>query len=690
MNSLFSKIQQYYYELLKVMVFIIAIALISWFSPKENIFKYEFQIGSPWKHNDLLAPFDFPILKTSEQIEKEKENLLSGFEPYFQFDTKAKEEGVKQLEENFIVLWKSRFDKESRRERDSLKNIKFLKKIYNYVEDKGIIRMEPVIETKSPDDKIKVIKDNVVNEVSLRDVFTIHSALDYAKNKISESKTPDSILFYNILSKALVQNIIYDEKKTEAAKQDLVSHISSSYGMMQKGEMIISKGELVTPEKYQVLISLKKMYEEEFGQSKRNVYVLLGIVLIISLLFLIEYLFIRFYKPGIYDELRYIVLILFSQVSIVLLSFYVFEDFPEYVYLVPYVILPMVLLAFVDFGTGIVVHLVTVMLIGFFAPNSFEFFYTQFAAGLIGVYSIGNWEHRFNIARTSFFTFITYLVVYISMLYTREGNLSGFSMNFVTLIAINSVLLFLAFPVVFLYEKIFGFVTNLTLLELSNTNNKILRELSIKAPGTFQHSLQVSNLASAALYAINGNALLAMTGALYHDIGKMKNPTYFTENQQSGYNPHDELTYEESARIIINHVINGIEMARKANIPEQIIDFIRTHHGTRKVGYFYRLEQRNNPGVEIDENKFKYHGPIPFSKETAVVMMADSVEAASRSIINPNEQKINDLVENIVDDLIADNQFANADITLKEITKVKKVLKKKLLDINHVRIAYPE
>jgi putative nucleotidyltransferase with HDIG domain len=417
---------------------------------------------------------------------------------------------------------------------------------------------------------------------------------------------------------------------------------------------------------------------------------LLGIVLLITLLFLIQYLFIRIFKPDIYDELRYINLILVSQVGMVLLSFYVFTNFPDYVFLIPYVILPVVLIAFVDYGTAIVVHLITVMIIGFFAPNSFDFFYTQFTAGLIGVYSIGRWDHRSRLAKTSLFTFITYLVVYVSMLYTREGNLTGFSMNFLGLIFGNAVLLFLAFPIVFIYEKVFDIVTNLTLLELSNTNNKLLRELSIKAPGTFQHSLQVSNLAAEALYAIKGNALLAMTGALYHDIGKMKRPTYFTENQQGGYNPHDELSYEESANIIISHVIDGIEMAHKANLPEQIIDFIRTHHGTRMVEYFYRLEKRNNPGVEIDENKFKYHGPIPFSKETAVVMMADSVEAASRSISQPNEQKINDLVENIINDLIADNQFANANITFKEITKVKKVLKKKLLDINHVRISYPE
>ena len=254
----------------------------------------------------------------------------------------------------------------------------------------------------------------------------------------------------------------------------------------------------------------------------------------------------------------------------------------------------------------------------------------------------------------------------------------------------SSVLLLLAYPIILIYEKIFGVITQLTLLELSNTNNPLLRELSMKAPGTFQHSLQVANLASEALYAIGGDSLLARTGALYHDIGKMNNPMYFIENQVSDYNPHETLSSEESARIIIGHVLDGIEMARKAGLPEQIIDFIRTHHGDRRVEYFYRLERKMNPGMEVDQSEFTYHGPIPFSRETAVVMMADSVEAASRSINKLDEQKINDLVDNIVGSQINDGQFMNSDITLKDINVVKKVLKKKLLNINHARIAYPD
>lgn len=667
-----------------------AIGLVSWLSPKDSIFKYEFQIGSPWKHNDLFAPFDFAILKTKDQVAQEKEKILQGFQPFFNYDDKIAEENLKVLYNNFATLWHSDLKSGRKRTKDSLKCLKFTKNLYFEVENKGIIRTDDVIEGKPSDYRITLIKNNLGSDATLSDFYTIKGALDYVQAQIRKEKRADSSIVLGTISRALVQNVIYDKSKSTSAQQELLNHISPSFGMMQKGEMIISKGELVTPEKNQILLSLKKMYETEYSSNKHKYYVLLGITLLITLLFLLEYLFLRFYKFEFSNELKYINLILITQVALVALAFYIFKNFPEYVYAIPFVILPIILIAFLDHGTGIVIYLITVMLIGFFAPNSFEFFYTQFAAGLVAVFSIGKWDHRIQIARASALTFLAYIVVYISMLYSREGNLNSFSMDFIKLTAASSVLIFLAFPIVFFYEKIFGLVTKLTLLELSNTNNTLLRDLSVKAPGTFQHSLQVSNLAAEALYEIDGDALLARTGAFYHDIGKMNNPTYFIENQSAGFNPHDELSYEESARIIIAHVLDGIEMARKAKVPEQVIDFIRTHHGTRMVEYFYRLEKKKNPGLEIDSSEFRYHGPIPFSKETAVVMMADSVEAASRSISNPNEQKINDLVENIVNALIEDNQFANANITFKEITKVKKVLKKKLMDINHVRIAYPD
>jgi hypothetical protein len=384
------------------------------------------------------------------------------------------------------------------------------------------------------------------------------------------------------------------------------------------------------------------------------------------------------------------VLILLTQVLLIVVTHFIFENYPQWTYMIPFAILPIIIAAFTDSGIAIIVHLITVMLLGFYAPNSFTFFYTQFTAGLIAVFSVGGLSKRADLFRASLFVFVTYMAVYVSMLLVQEGSLDNFSTTLATYLAGSSILLLLGFPIIFIYEKLFGVLTHLSLLELSNTNNPLLRDLSIKAPGTFQHSLQVANLASEALYEIGGDSLLARTGALYHDIGKMERPLYFVENQVSGYNPHDELSYEESAKIIIGHVLTGIEMARKAGLPEQIIDFIRTHHGNRRVEYFYRLERKLYPGMEVDQTEFTYHGPIPFSKETAVVMMADSVEAASRSITEPDEQKINDLVDNIVDSHMNENQFINANITLRDVATVKKVLKKKLLNIHHVRIAYPD
>ncbi len=454
--------------------------------------------------------------------------------------------------------------------------------------------------------------------------------------------------------------------------------------------MGISTGELVTTDKYQVLISLKYDYEKDLNTSDSRYFIIAGMISIITLLFLVQYLFMKFYHEKYYDQLKYIVLTIFLQLIFVVVADLVFITFPDWAYLIPFALLPIIISAFLDSGIAMFIYLITLLLLGFYAPNSYEFFFTQAIVGLIAVFSLKRLTERSDLFRATLMVFITYSIIYISMLFIQEGSLISFSWRLLAYYAGSSILILLAFPMIFIFEKLFGIVTQLTLLELSNTNNTLLRDLSIKAPGTFQHSLQVANLASEVLYEIGGDALLARTGALYHDVGKMKNPMYFVENQVAGYNPHDELSYEESAKTIIDHVLGGIEMARKEGLPEQIIDFIRTHHGTRRVEYFYRLERKLNPGMEVDQSEFTYHGPAPFSKETAVVMMADSVEAASRSISKPDEQKISDLVDNIFQSLMDNGQFLNSNITMKEINTSKKVLKKKLLNINHVRIAYPD
>ena len=688
MNIILSKLQHNYYDILKVLLYVIVIAFVVWISPSESRFKYEFSLGKPWNHNDLIAPFDFSIYKTNKEIEKERQQVLDNFKPFFRYDENVTESGRKILVENFGELWQvSDLNKKAK---DSIRLQKFLIKLYNDIEDKGLIRYHKVMEGKSPDYPIRIIKKNVVSDARLGMFFDVNSANKYASSRISELEDPDTSLLKLIINQSLVQNVFYDEEKSDAERNDLLSRISDRSGLVQKGQLIISTGQLVDPEKYQILMSFKHDYEQDLGAPESRFYIVTGNSLLIILLFLIQFLFIFLYYKEISDSLKKTFLILISQVGLIGLTYYVFSYYTSWTYMVPFAILPILIAIFINKRVAVIVHLVTVMILGFYAPNSFNFVYTQFAAGLIAIFSVGSLSKRADLFRASLFIFLTYMVVYVSMLFVQEGSLDNFSIEFTGYLAGSSMLVLLAFPMIFLYEKLFSIITHLTLLELSNTNNPLLRDLSEKAPGTFQHSLQVANLASEALYVIGGDALLARTGALYHDVGKMNNPLYYIENQSFGYNPHDELTYEESARLIIGHVIDGIEMARKAGLPEQIIDFIRTHHGTRRVEYFYKLEKKQKEGMEVDESEFRYHGPIPFSRETAVVMMADSIEAASRSIKKPNEQKINDLVENIVSSLMENGQFLNADITLREINTVKKVLKKKIMDINHIRIAYPE
>jgi len=688
MNSLLSKLQHNYYSLLKTMLFILAIGIIVWASPKTNYFRYEFQVGKPWNHKDMIASFDFSIKKTEKQLNDEKDEILKSFIPYFKYDESISTAGAKQLKVNFAESWRLRY--RNQRKADSLRYSTFLNKLYNEIEQTGIIQSNPSIEGKGSNAPVFLVQGNEVRQSTLGQVFDIRSANNYAYSQIRKIHSADSIMLKQVISQSLTQNVLYDENNNSKEKEEMFSKISPSSGLIQKGELIISTGELVTPEKYQRLLSLKEEYEQELDPAYSKKLILAGMVLLITLLFLIEYLYIVLFRRKLYQLLKNIILILFSQAALIVLSFFIFINYPEWSLLIPFAILPIIIAAFFDSGLAIIVHLITVMVLGFYAPNSFEFFYTEFAAGLVAIFAVRKLTKRSDLFLSAIFVFITYMLVYVSMLLIQEGSLDNFSKAQVFNMAGSSVLLLLAFPIILMYEKIFGVITQLTLLEISNTNNPLLRDLSMKAPGTFQHSLQVANLASEALYAIGGDALLARTGALYHDIGKMNNPMYFIENQVSDYNPHDMLSSEESARIIIGHVLDGIEMARKAGLPEQIIDFIRTHHGDRRVEYFYRLERKMHPGMEVDQSEFTYHGPIPFSRETAVVMMADSVEAASRSISKMDEQKINDLVDNIITSQINDGQFLNSDITLKDINVVKKVLKKKLLNIHHARIAYPD
>lgn len=357
-------------------------------------------------------------------------------------------------------------------------------------------------------------------------------------------------------------------------------------------------------------------------------------------------------------------------------------------YYIPYCSVPIIFRVLFDTRVALNIHLLMVLLAALFVPNSFEFVFLQFMTGMVAIYSIRTLVKREQFLVSSLIILGTYIIAYVGLVLTRNGSISTIYWTDIIPFVVSVGLTLLAYPLIYAFERLFGIVSDLTLMELTNSNSRLLRELSLKAPGTFQHSLQVANLAEAAIYKIGGNPLLIRAGALYHDIGKMSNPLFFIENQKTDINPHAELTPEQSAQIIISHVHKGIEMAKKNQLPDVIIDFIRTHHGTTKVDYFYNMALKNNPDKLVDESIFKYPGPVPFSKETAVLMIADSVEAASRALKEPTEESINNLVDKIVDYKIAQRQFINSDITMRDITEVSDIFKSMLKSIYHVRIDY--
>lgn len=688
-----SKVQRFFrknYSILyKGFLFLVSLLIIVSFFPKEATFKYEYNRGRPWMHEDLIAPFDFAILKTPEDIESEQNEIIRNKKLYFDFDITLNELKRREFIDNFESLWKAKYGEKP--ENDFLRQSTLDRglKILSSVLTRGIIQTVPETENKPPDYPVMLVIQNTAEEARLGDFYTIHSAYEKISNMISGSETADKEVLKQLLEEIITRNIFFNEKLTKAELNKMLDQISTTRGMIQEGERIISRGEVINKNKYQILESLRMEYESRLGGQTNYYMIVAGQVLLVMISLTVLFFFLHFFRKDVLEENKKVVLILLTIILMVFITSQALKFGDEYIYLVPLCIAPILIRVFFDTRLALYAYLITIILIGFLVPNSFQFVFMQLIAGIITIFSIVNLQKRSQFFFTAVVIFLSYAAIYTGLNLIQEGSLSAIKPINYAMFAGSALLVLFAYPLIYLFERIFGLVTDVRLLELSDTNSPLLRELSMKAPGTFQHSLQVANLAEESIFEIGGDVQLTRTGALYHDIGKMDQPMYFIENQVTGVNPHDELTYEESARIIISHVINGIEKAKKANLPEQIIDFIRTHHGTRKVDYFYIMQKKDNPEEAVDEKRFTYPGPIPFSKETSVVMMADSVEAASRSLKVIDEQTINDLVENIINKQVETGQFINSDITLRDITKTKKILKKKLMNIYHIRIEYP-
>lgn len=674
------------------LLYLISILLVFWMYPREGKFQYEYVKNRPWKHENLIAPFDYPIYKEEAQIAREVDSITKNSTPYFYLDTTVYVRIFNEMQSDidsggsgFPDMGAFRLFRRS--VEDTLPGL--IKEIYQT----GIVEMHPSIQNKSPGETDMIIRRNqIADEATLADLFTEKEAYQYLLRQLSNytNRTEEQILADITIARYIEPNIIYDASMTRNVLDAELEEMSITQGMVQAGQIIIARGELVSPSKFQLVESLRKEYESNANVIKNYSVIYLGQFILVSLLFLaLLWYVINFRKDMMGSPAQTLFILSLIVVMVALTKVTVDNEAISY-YVIPFAIIPIFLKTFYNVRFALFVHFLILLLAGFWIPNGYQFLLMNFLAGVVAVFFMRSYYKRGILFFIALFVSMTYILVYVIQSLMQEGTLDGVDWTALLWFAGNGFLILTVYPLIYIFERLFGFLSDATLFELSDTNQPLLRKLAEKAPGTFQHSLQVANLAEEAVLKVGGNPLLVRTGALYHDIGKMNNPYFFIENQVDGENPHNKVDFKISAKIIIDHVLDGVELARKHNLPQRIIDFILTHHGTSTVQYFYRSYLSNNPEEEVDINEFRYPGPKPQMKEMAVVMIADSVEAASRSMKDISEESLDKLVDKIVEYQTGEEQFAEADITFSDITVIKEIFKKKLINIYHARIAYPE
>jgi putative nucleotidyltransferase with HDIG domain len=666
------------------MIFFISVALVVWMLPRESKFRYEFNAGTKWLNDDFYAPFSVAIRKSPEELIRETDELSRTSKPVYAFD------------ENIPALLKSRISSSlgdflasnkfnapaADIEKIKLEGETWLDSIYN----RGLIQEIPGIGLP---ELIVEMRGGKAREAFPGDYFNKQEALRYISLRLNSTPlfTAPALRLY--FEDFLQPNVVFNEQLTEVARKRLTDKISTTRGMVGKGELIIEKGEKITSEKFRVLESVREEYEASPGASISRFWLISGQILIVTILLGMVLIFLILLRKDLFEDAIKLSFLFTLMVAMVFLATMITRLTTLSIYLLPFCALPIIIRTFFDTRLALFAHLITMMIVGLFVPNPYEFVLIQVTGGMLCIFSVVNLRKRSRLFFTILLLLLLYLLCFAGLSLMAGENILKQHPDQIIWFAASAALTLFSYPIIYVIEKVFGFTSDVSLLELSDTNNPLLKEMAFKAPGTFQHSLQVANLAEAAIFKIGGNTLLTRTGALYHDIGKIEIARYFIENQVTGVNPHDELDFDESARIIISHVKRGVQMGRKYKLPDTLLDFIRTHHGTSRVQYFYRSFIRNFPDAEVDENAFRYPGPTPYSRETAVVMMADAVEATSRSLKAIDSEAIDALVENTINEQIADNQFINADITFKDISAIKKIFKKMLMNIYHVRMEYP-
>ena len=670
-----------------ILMYIISITVVCFLFPREGKFPYEFQRGKIWMHKDLYTEFDTPIFKTQQELNVEKDSLLKTFVMYYNDRPEVAEQQKKQFSQTFNEQWENSGLDENEKTKLYQDVITLLDLAYK----RGILQTDDNTINQSQSDQIVIIRNNIASAGDRDNILTPKTAYELVMADLEKSERGDMIFMKSLnLNNFIHPNLTFNADITNKAKNEQISKLSYTKGMIPANRQIIAHGDLVNDEKFILLVSMQREFENRVGASGDFKQIWAGQALIVIFCFLMVSLYLMYSRPQIFQNTLRTAFLLLIMLLFIGLSCLVVRNEYFNLYILPYVLIPVIICTFYDARTAIFIYLITLLLIGFMAPNGFEFVFLNLFAGMISIINIKHIYRRGALFRSIVVVIMAYCAVYSAMVLMQGINIRQVEwMNYIRF-SISGILVFVAYPSIFIFEKLFGFISDITLMELSDTNQPLLRKLSEVAPGTFQHSLQVANISEEVIRKIGGNPLLVRTGALYHDIGKINRPEFFIENQAGNHNPHKDLTPENSAQIIIDHVMDGVEIARKNSVPQHIIDFIRTHHGNSTVRYFYHLQQEQNPGKQIDRTKFTYSGPDPFSKEMVVLMMCDSIEAASRSLKEVNHRNISDMVDSIINYQILEDQYNDANITYREINTAKQIIKNRLMNIYHVRIEYPK
>lgn len=667
--------QNKFRDIFKVILFLCTIVIIVLLFPNRDSMKYQFEVGKPWSYDLLMASYDFPIYKSDEQIQQEKKEILKNYLPFYNLDT--------TVFTTQYQLFVNNYKEEHGEKPTHLKSIyKNLKDIY----ENGIISAGQY--QKLRDDNTAyincILPDKLTHTVALDEIYTPKTAYE----KLMQIDEFQSGL-YNI-NLYLTTNLHYDSIISDLSQEELLKSLSLTAGVVQAGERIIDRGEIVDEELFLILQSMKIEHDQRNASFQRSTLALMGEIVMITGLIVIFFLFLRLFRPRIFNNLKNLIFINLMMIIIIALSSMVIQLTMVSCFVIPFALLPIIIRVFFDSRTALFAHIITVLIVSLMVDNPYQFLLIQIVAGMVAVSSLKDMTQRSQLAQSALIIFITYSLTYLALEFISEGVFNRIYWMPLIYFAISSTFLLFAYLLVFILEKIFGLMSSVTLLELSNINSSLMIQFAEKAPGTFQHTLQVSNLATEAAKKIGANSLLVRTGALYHDIGKMENPGLFIENQHGGQNPLDKLDFVEAAQKIIRHVPDGVKIAKKEHLPEQIVHFITTHHGLSKAKYFYNAFINANPGVKPDPSLFTYPGPLPDTQETAILMMADAVEARARSLNEYSEKSISDCVEDMINMQIAEGQFKNAPLSFRDVETIKAVFKEKITSMYHTRIEYPK